>query len=446
MLRIKKNCSILAALFFCAQVFLACTEPNPSLPIEVTGFQTIPADSVSSSAIKDSTDFNTTQKEAVKPDTTAKDSTKFDTPKKDTTELHTNSEDGDVIRTCILGDSTGELYSGKLYLDYPADSFLTKFELGDIVTVAIDGYDTLEMPVAESSGDVPIAWFMVSAISGSENVLLTIHNGLLSDALRIKDLTRPIKVTISMKEKGGFLFGLEMRYAQYMDYYIENYPELSVEEFANFREVRTTGMGKNKLYRSSSPIDNCLGRNLKADSLAKEAGVATFINLADSEESAKSFKGFDSSYYSSQNAIFLAMPVEFFTRSFQKRLVKGFRFMIEHDGPYLVHCTYGMDRTGFTISVLEALMGATSEDIQADYAKTFSNYYNVVEGRQVPLNEQQVDFFKNVVTRNLQAVYHAERIEVPDIDNADWATATEKYLRVLGMTPEEVAALKSKLK
>jgi hypothetical protein len=46
----------------------------------------------------------------------------------------------------------------------------------------------------------------------------------------------------------------------------------------------------------------------------------------------------------------------------------------------------------------------------------------------------------------LQAVYHAEKIEVPDIDNADWATATEKYLRVLGMTPEEVAALKSKLK
>ena len=120
--------------------------------------------------------------------------------------------------------------------------------------------------------------------------------------------------------------------------------------------------------------------------------------------------------------------------------------MIEHDGPYLVHCTYGMDRTGFTISVLEALMGATSEDIQADYAKTFSNYYNVVEGRQVPLNKQQVDFFKNVVTRNLQAVYHAEKIEVPDIDHADWATATEKYLRVLGMTPEEVAALKSKLK
>ena len=435
MFQIKKNKPILAAFFFCVQVFLACTEPNPSYPIEdIIGRQI---------ALQDTTASGTA---VAKPDTTAKDSTESKTTPKDTTEFHIHSEDGDIIRTYILGDSTGELYSGKLYLDYPADSFLTKFEIGDIVTVAIDGYDPLDMPVAESSGDVPIAWFMVSAVSGSKNILLTIHNGLLSEALRIKDLTKPINVTISMKEKGGFLFGLEMRNVQYMDYYTENYPELSVEEFANFREVRTTGMGKNKLYRSSSPIDNCLGRNLKADSLAKEAGVATFINLADSEESAKSFKGFDSSYYSSQNAIFLAMPVEFFAKSFQNRLVKGLRFMIEHDGPYLVHCTYGMDRTGFTISVLEALMGATSQDIQNDYAKTFSNYYNVVDGKQVPLNEQQVDFFRNVVTRNLQAVYHAERIEVPDIDNADWATATEKYLKVLGMTSEEVAALKSKLK
>lgn len=438
MFQIKKNKPILAAFIFCTQVFFACTESNPPFPAEAIA-QPHPAQ-------EDVTKQDSIHKEIAKPDSTPKESVKPDSITEGTTKLISGFDEENVLHTYVLGDESGELYSGKLYLDFPSDSFLTKFELGDIVTVAINGYDTLEMPVAESSGDVPIAWFMVSAVSGSDKLLLTMHNGLLSEALRIKDLTKPIDVTISMKEKGGFQFGLEMRYAQYMDYYTENYPELSVEEFANFREVRTTGMGKNKLYRSSSPIDNCLGRNLKADSLAKEAGVATFINLADSEESAKSFKGFDSSYYSSQNAIFLAMPVEFFAKSFQNRLVKGLRFMIEHDGPYLVHCTYGMDRTGFTISVLEALMGATSQDIQNDYAKTFSNYYNVVDGKQVPLNEQQVDFFRNVVTRNLQAVYHAEKIEVPDIDNADWATATEKYLKVLGMTSEEVATLKSKLK
>ena len=211
--------------------------------------------------------------------------------------------------------------------------------------MAINGYDTLEMPVAESSGDVPIAWFVLSAISGSDNLLLAMHNGELADVIGISDAKTPIEVVVSMKEKGGFKFGLEMRNVQYLDVYVENYPTLSIEEFANFRVVHTTGMGKNKLYRSSSPIDPCLGRNLKADSLAKEAGIATFINLADAEEYAIAFNGFDSSYYASQNALFLALPVEFFSKPFEEGLAKGFRYMIEHEGPYLIHCTYGMDRT-----------------------------------------------------------------------------------------------------
>jgi protein tyrosine/serine phosphatase len=231
-----------------------------------------------------------------------------------------------------------------------------------------------------------------------------------------------------------------------MDYYVDVYPDLSIEEFANFREVRTTGMGKKKLYRSSSPIDPCLGRNLYADSLAKEAGVATFINLADSEKSAKSFRNFETSYYSTQDAIFLALPVEFFSTPFKEGLAKGFRFMIEHEGPYLAHCTFGMDRTGFTLAVLEALMGATSEDLGADYAKTFTNYFNVVNGKHESLNEKQANFFKDVVLRNLQAVYHADGIEVPDTRNADWATATEKYLEKIGLTPQEISDLKDRLK
>ena len=120
--------------------------------------------------------------------------------------------------------------------------------------------------------------------------------------------------------------------------------------------------------------------------------------------------------------------------------------MIEHEGPYLLHCTYGMDRTGFTIAVLEALMGASVEEIQADYAKTFSNYFTVIDSKQVTLNEQQVDFFKSVVLRNLRAVYHAEGIEVPETDDADWVTATENYLEKLGMTPQEISELKDRLK
>lgn len=438
MLQTNKNRSILAAFIFCAQVFLACTESNPPFPAEAVA-EPQPTQ-------VETTKPDSTQKEATIPDSTSKETVKPDSNTEGTTKLFTGFDEGNALHTYILGDESGKLYSGNLYLDFPADSFLTKFELGDIVTVAINGYDTLELPVAEASGDVPIAWFMLSAISGSDKLLLTMHNGQLAEVLGITDVKKPIEVIVSMKDKGGFKFGLEMRNVQYLDVYVENYPTLSIEEFANFREVRTTGMGKNKLYRSSSPIDPCLGRNLKADSLAKEAGVATFINLADAEEYAIAFNGFDSSYYSTKDAIFLALPVEFFSKPFEEGLAKGFRYMIEHDGPYLVHCTYGMDRTGFTIAILEALMGATTEEIQTDYAKTFSNYYYVTDGKQIILNEQQVDFFKAVVLRNLKAVYRAEGVNIPDTDNIDWASATAKYLETFGLTPEEISALKEKLK
>ena len=227
-------------------------------------------------------------------------------------EISTAETDDSRIHTTIWGDSTGQLLSTDLFLNYPADSFLTEFEIGDIVTVAIVGYDTLEMPVVESTNDVPIAGFSLSAVSGAERLMLAIHYGEAAEVLKITDVKTPIKVIVTLKKKGGYLQGLEiMRHAQYMSAYIESYPDISIDEFANFREVRTTGMGANKLYRSSSPIDYSLGRNHYADSLAKEAGIATFINLTDTEIYAKSYQSFDSSYYSSQDAVFLSVPVKF---------------------------------------------------------------------------------------------------------------------------------------
>ncbi len=440
MFQLKKTWSILAAFILCAQVFLACSDSSSSDQIvqpQPTSSEIVEQQSSSSEA------FSSAETEEPQP---ASSETVEPPASSETVQSHAFSIDSTGIHTIIMNDSTGLLISSDLYLDCPADSFLSEFKIGDIVTVAINGYDTLDMPVVESAYDVPIAGFSLIALKGYDYLILSVHYGLLADILKITGIAVPIDVSISMKEKGGFLFGLEMRYVQNMDYYAEIYPDLSIAEFANFREVRTTGMGQNRLYRSSNPIDPGLGRNFYADALAKEAGVTTFINLSDSEEYAKSCKGFDSSYYSTQNIIFLALPVYFFSKQFENGIATGFRYMIEHDGPYLVHCTFGMDRTGFTIAVLEGLMGATTEDIQADYAKTFSNYFNVVDSMHVALNEQQVGFFRDVVIRNMKAVYHAEGIDVPDTEPIDWAAATEKYLGKLGMTQEEIAALKERLK
>ena len=400
----RRYWSILAGFLICTQAFLACND-TASSPAAIEIGEPAKVDTASQNAV---------------------------------------TEDCCELRFILEEDG---ITSSNLYLNYPADSFLTKFEVGDIVTVAIVGYDTLEMPVVEYTNDVPIAWHLLSAIKGSENLTLATYYGSIAEILGISEITDPIDVIVNIKEKGGYLLGIDiMRNAQYMGTNLENYPSLSIEDFANFRAVRTTGIGENKLYRSSSPIYLYLGRNYYADSLAKEAGVSTFINLTDSEDNAESYSDFESTYYSTQNTVFLNLPVEFFSPSFKEGLARGFRYMIQHESPYLVHCTYGMDRTGFTIAVLEALMGATPNEIQEDYSKSFSNYYNVVKDKQVTLNEQQVEFFKDVVLKNLQSVYHAEGVNVPNTTDADWATATEMYLEKIGMTQEEVYALKDRLK
>lgn len=439
----RKNWPILVGLLVCTQAFLACSNSVSTFVANETEKPQTTTEEIAT-VLKEPTEPDTSVQEIAISDTASDTTVTVDTVNTDTTTHDAALEDSNELHFILEEDG---ITSGKIYLNYPADSFLTRFEIGDIVTVAINGYDTLEMPVAESSSDVPIAGFLVAAIKGSDQLVLTAHYAQMSDVLGITAENAPIEISVSLKEKGGYLLGLDiMRNTQYMDTYTESYPDLTVEEFANFREVHTTGMGEHKLYRSSSPIYLYLGRNYYVDSLAQAAGVTTFINLADSESSAYSNKGYETTYYSTQNIIFLGVPPEFFSEIFKVGLVIGFRYMIEHEGPYLVHCTYGMDRTGFMIAVLEALMGATTEEIQDDYAKTFSNYFTVVNGKQVALNEQQIDFFKAVVLRNLKAVYHAEGIDVPDTEPIDWASATERYLEKLGVTQEEISDLKDRLK
>ncbi|MBO7062089.1 MAG: tyrosine-protein phosphatase [Fibrobacter sp.] len=351
------------------------------------------------------------------------------------------------ISATIIEDTLDLFYYGCMNLNFKADSFLTIFEIGDVVTLVVDGYDTLDVPVVGYRGDVSVSEYLLSVGDGSGYVTFEVLNGDPAEAIGIgREVKFPINVSVKMKEKGGYIKYLEMRQHLTMSYYLEAYPTLSIEEFANFRKVNTTGMGEGVLYRSSSPIDPSLGRNLYADSLAKVAGVATFVNFAETMESAMTYRDLAGSYYATQNVVFLGVPPAFVNKVFKDGLVKGYRFMIENEGPYLLHCTYGMDRTGFSIAVLEALMGATAEEIKTDYAKTFMNYCSVVGNMQVALTQDHVDLLKNIIAMNLRNSYHTVGVDISDFNNVDLAAATEKYLVALGMEQAEVDALKNRLK
>ncbi|OQC73968.1 MAG: hypothetical protein BWX44_01231 [Spirochaetes bacterium ADurb.Bin001] len=215
----------------------------------------------------------------------------------------------------------------------------------------------------------------------------------------------------------------------------------SDEIFANFRNIAIGNIAEGVLYRSSSPIDNQLGRAAYVDKLIEEAGIQTIVNLSDSVDAMKTYlaaKDFASPYYAelakNNKVIFLNMNLAYGSEEFRANVVKGLVFMVEHDGPYLVHCTEGKDRTGFISALLAALMGATKDEIVADYMESYINYYGVEPGTEkYNLIAQDVLDMLKVITGN------------SDLEKADLEAGARNYLILGGMKPAQIEQLMNKL-
>ncbi len=346
---------------------------------------------------------------------------------------------------------------GNLVLDISASALLEAgFKYGDLVWVRIGEGDTSEMPLGSNFSDVDQGNPIVRAVSkkdvGEDYVLVAINMGDMATSSGIatkekieadpgyvwhynEGITQPVPVMISLSERGGY-------YDQWVIHQLvrsenrEDYPELTDVEFANFRMITTTGIGEGKLYRSSSPVNPEINRNKYADAAAKEAGVKTFINLADNSETMRGYEGFAESYYAGQKIVALNMGVDFSADEFKAGLADGIRFIAANEAPYLVHCNEGKDRAGFTCAILECLMGATADEVVADYMVTFYNYYNVKTEE-----ERYSIIAKSNIKKSLATAFG-----VDDITGIDLAAAAEKYLLAIGVSADDIAKVRENLK
>ena len=214
-----------------------------------------------------------------------------------------------------------------------------------------------------------------------------------------------------------------------------DYPKLSDNEFANFREVAVTGIAKGKLYRSSSPISTWGNRNVIADKAIMSAGVKTIINLADSDEGMKKHKGYEGSYYSQQKVAGLNVNTKYKSRRYRNGLANGIHFMAENEPPYLVHCSLGKDRAGFTCAVIECLAGAELDEVIADYMISFYNYFGILPGTD------EYNFVANAeIYRFLCEAFGLESLEGVNLSDS-----AERYLRKIGVSASDIESVKRKL-
>jgi hypothetical protein len=103
-------------------------------------------------------------------------------------------------------------------------------------------------------------------------------------------------------------------------------------------------------------------------------GIAAVLNLSDDEESLArgvSFVPWYHKLFRENRIIALGMNYDIFGDGFGKKINRGIQFIIDHDGPYLIHCKQGIDRTGFFVLLLEMLMGADKEQMIDDYMASF---------------------------------------------------------------------------
>ncbi len=358
----------------------------------------------------------------------------------DTDVKETETEPADLRVEGLAVMHEGEF--GGVYADISIDDFnALGFAYGDSVDVSFsNGYKLEGIPYYNGYYVMPGEPLLI-AYHGYPYIKVCINNG--ADLWGVADLDEDDTATVTLSEKAAFLNIQEARDIHYED---ERSGFPSDEVFANFRSVKTSGIADGMLCRSASPCDNQHNRAPYVDSLIEKAGVRFIVDLADNEDRIKGYissEEFSSLYflslYEEGNVIPLALNMNFSSDEFRSKIVSGCIAMTEHEGPYLVHCTEGKDRTGFVCMLLEALCGATYGEIVDDYMITFDNYYQISKTNEKEKYDVTVE---EVLDPMIRCVVGDD---AADITTADLSGYAASFLKAGGMNDEQITALKNAL-
>lgn len=275
---------------------------------------------------------------------------------------------------------------------------------------------------------IPIVAFHSNFVKKHRIAVFLENDDRTIDILPCKGITFPIHFTFELYQKHGYAEEFKV-YNLIRTNNREDYKELNDEEYCNFRCVKVRGMKDSLLYRGSSPINDFMKRAKYADRFLKEYGIKTIINLSDNEKRAKSFDGYNDTYYSKQNVIFLDTNADVTSYNFGKSVLKAMRFILQNPGPYYIHCMEGQDRTGAICAIFESLLGATKEELIYDFMKTYENFYKV---------EPKSDRYMKIVKGEMQD-------DIASIRGFSYSTLDilkhpVSFLNFLDLTNEEIDA------
>ena len=249
--------------------------------------------------------------------------------------------------------------------------------------------------------------------------------------------------TVTLAEPDAFADiqkALDLSYTDKRD----DYP--SDVAFANFRELSGGNLKPGMFYRGASPVNSKHNRAAYANALIADVGVQVDFDLADNNDEIEGFlkedaeAGVDVSHFkglrSAGNVVAIDLSDAYLSEGYGQKLAAGLIELMQHNGPVYIHCTAGKDRTGFACMLLEALAGASYQQIVDDYMITYDNYYQVNAANDAKryniIKEQRLDsMIRHVVGVGKGA----------DLTSADLSAGAYNYLKAAGMTDEQVDQL-----
>ncbi len=323
---------------------------------------------------------------------------------------------------------------GSANIDISITDFNAKgFNLGDSVDVSFsNGFKLKDIPYFDGYY-VKTGEPVLVAYPNSKNILVTYNNiGIWDSAKLSNDMTVSIK-----QNKAKKYIVTEEALGQTYSVFRSDYT--TDEEFSNFRALKGGNLKEDFIYRGASPVDNSRGRAVITDKLLEKNGIKTIIDLADSKDNMNSYLE-DSTYsfeyskklYENDQMILLSMSSSFSKDEYKQSVVKGFKFMLENDSKYYIHCMEGKDRTGFVCLLIEALADATYTELKNDYMITYYNYYKISESTKDKYDAVVDLYFNSFIT------YLTGMDDISKAKELNYKNYVMEYLKDGGMTDIEI--------
>ena len=328
---------------------------------------------------------------------------------------------------------------GGVYIELSIEEFnKLGFNYGDSVDISFSNGVTLEgLPYYNGYYTLNGQPLLV-AYPGYPYIKACINSG--ADLWTVSGLSDTDTADIKLNTAGAFLDIQQARDIHYQDDR-SKFPTDAV--FANFRNIKAGNIKEGRIYRSASPCDNQHQRAPYVDELIAIAGVRYIVDLADTNEKMQGYieaDGFSSDYWLSlfkDNKVYpAAMNMNFGSEEFRAKAAGALAAMVQNRGPYLVHCTEGKDRTGFVCMLIEALCGASYQEIVDDYMITYDNYYQINLTDDSARYNTIVEYVLDPMIQDMAGP------DCRDIKTEDLSVYAEAFLLSGGMSLEQIQSLK----